>query len=79
MTRHDDKKDFFAPLSICGLATSAMGTGVTVGNWGWSLTNFQRSNTLSGGETSAAAIAKNLQTLVKDLVDRGIIPGTIVS
>jgi hypothetical protein len=65
----------FGGLSICGVANSAMGN-LLVGTWGWSITNFVQTHSLSATESSAANIAKALATLIQDLVHRGIIQGT---
>lgn len=76
-TRYDDTMQFYKIVSLTNLANSAIGAGATVGNYGWSISNLTTFNhTLSGSESTAATIAKQLATLIYDLAHRGIIRAT---
>ena len=43
----------------------------------YTITTFSADRSLAGNESSAAAIAATLTTLIKDLIDQGILDGTV--
>jgi hypothetical protein len=75
-TKYSDTS-FFDSLSFGGIAQSAIGQGVEVGNLGWSLVSINAlSRYVDATDTSAGNAQRRLYTLVFDLIQRGILKGS---
>ncbi len=76
MTDRRAPEYLFASLSIANLANSAMGAAIAVGNEGWSVSALAAyDRTIAGTESGAANVAASLATLVRDLIQVGVLKG----
>lgn len=63
-------------LSLIGTANSAIGNSVAGAAPQWTFTNYAQSiRATDGNNSTVSTIQRQLQTLVNDLVQRGILPG----
>ncbi len=45
----------------------------------YTVTSFSADRAIAGNDSSAASIAATLTTLIKDLIDQGILDGTVAA
>ena len=77
MSDHRDPVRFYDSLSLTGIANSAIGTGIAIGNFGWSLVSIANmTRYVDATDTSQGNISRRLYTLIFDLQQRGILRGS---
>jgi len=77
MSDNRDPVRIFENLSLAGIANSAIGQGVAIGNFGWSLVSAANlTRYVDCTDTSEGNTSRRLYTAIYDLIQCGILKGS---